>query len=341
MFTLMGNLYRYAKQRASSERALALVLVGLDNAGKTTLLAALRGETAPPSTTPTWGFNTEKMVSGAASIALYDLGGGRKIRGIWGKYYAEVHGIIFVVDAADSERFEEAKEALHEAVKDALSAGKPLLIFCNKQDLPTAASAPDMAKALDLPSLPNLRHHIVACYAKPPNPADAPDPRIKEGLKWLLNCIDADWAKLKARVDHDSAAQAAEEERKKLERRKRVEAAKAERKRLAEEEAAREAAEAAENALRPPAPAESTTTSTSDANAATPAPPLEPNGIRSAPSISLDAEKPAPPSLLVDASSTGATQSEPIEESGGARHIPGVIDSPPAKSPPANPLFAN
>ena len=64
------------------------------------------------------------MVSNGFHMVLYDLGGGKKIRGIWDKYYAEVHACIFVVDAANQDRFEEAKAALHDAVRDPRIAGK-------------------------------------------------------------------------------------------------------------------------------------------------------------------------------------------------------------------------
>lgn len=233
MFGLLRNLYVYLRNRA--ERHLVLVLTGLDNAGKTTLLAAIRGE-VPGNTQPTWGFSTEKYETDNYKIDLYDLGGGKNIRKIWGRYYAEVHGCIFVVDAADEARLEEAKLVLHEMLADPLMAGKPLLIFANKQDLPRTLKAAELSARLDLPALKDRRYQVVESIAKPPEGSTALDKRVSQGTKWLLSSIEKDFSDLGERVEREAAAARAEEQRKVDERRKRVEAQKAERQREREEE---------------------------------------------------------------------------------------------------------
>jgi small GTP-binding protein len=135
------------------------VLVGLDNAGKSTMLLALQGESTDNVTT-TWGFARESLVDGACKLDIYDLGGGKNIRKIWERYYAEVHGVLFCVDAADKERLEEAKGELHAMVGVSHVAGKAVLIFANKQDLPHAMGVAEVAAALDLASIPNLRYQV-------------------------------------------------------------------------------------------------------------------------------------------------------------------------------------
>mmetsp|Transcript_25055 Transcript_25055/g.34527 ORF Transcript_25055/g.34527 Transcript_25055/m.34527 type:complete len:352 (-) Transcript_25055:123-1178(-) len=231
MFGLAKNLYYYLKKR--KDRLLTLVLVGLDNAGKSTLLATLKGESSD-KVTPTWGFASENILEGKCKIDIYDLGGGKNIRKIWERYYAEVHGVVYVIDSADTERIAEAKDELHIMLKDSHLSGKPVLIFANKQDLPSALSAAEMASRLELSSIQNTRHQIVLCTAKTKEGSEA-DPAVKKGLKWLLQQIETDYTKLAQKVDQEAAEQKAEEERKRLERKARVEAQKAERKREEEE----------------------------------------------------------------------------------------------------------
>ena len=130
MFTLAGNLYRHVRQKR--EKKVTLVLLGLDNAGKTTLLHTIMGE-VPDYVGPTYGFTNETFAESAFTISVYDVGGGKRIRSIWGKYLAEVHGAVFVVDAADPGRFEEAKEVLLETLSNPYLSSKPILILANKQ----------------------------------------------------------------------------------------------------------------------------------------------------------------------------------------------------------------
>lgn len=64
-------------------------LLGVDGAGKSTLFAWLRDE-PQAHITPTWGFNTEAVQFGHQKLTMYDLGGGKRIRDIWQRYFAEV-----------------------------------------------------------------------------------------------------------------------------------------------------------------------------------------------------------------------------------------------------------
>ena len=109
---------------SASERTL--IMLGGDGAGKSTLVAAMRGGDVS-KVTPTVGFDPHKCVLDGAPLRLFDVGGGQKIRGIWKCYYMEVHAAVFVIDAADPARFDEARALLHEAYAHETLAGKPLL----------------------------------------------------------------------------------------------------------------------------------------------------------------------------------------------------------------------
>ena len=84
-------------------------MLGLDNAGKTCTAKMLVGETLD-NVAPTIGFSKVSTKYKGFNVTIYDLGGSKTFRGIWPKYYHEVHGFIFVVDAADNQRLDETAE---------------------------------------------------------------------------------------------------------------------------------------------------------------------------------------------------------------------------------------
>merc|ERR1712070_788304 len=95
----------------------------------------------PDRIPPTIGLNLGKMDVNNCRVIFWDLGGQVRMRSIWEKYFAEAHGIIYVIDAADEERMEEARLALeavhqHEELRDI-----PILLLANKQDLTGAAKS--------------------------------------------------------------------------------------------------------------------------------------------------------------------------------------------------------
>eukprot|EP00741_Cyanophora_paradoxa_P017390 tig00020964_g16799.t1 len=162
MYGLAKNFYNWIKKKR--ERRINIILIGLDGAGKTTILKALKGEIAQ-FVAPTVGFNTEEVRNGNYVVKIFDVGGGPRIRSIWNSYYAEVHGAIYVVDSADVARLEDSKSALFNSLKEPLLAGKPILIFANKQDLPARLSPADVAVKMSLAEIKQSRYNIKACVA--------------------------------------------------------------------------------------------------------------------------------------------------------------------------------
>ena len=129
MFGLMRNLYHHLKKKGGPKEC-KLVFLGLDNAGKTTCVAALKGEPTEDAT-QTWGFNSETVDLSKFAVEVYDLGGGKSIRRMWENYYAEIHGIIFVVDASDESRLQEAKTTFQEVLWHAYArVSRPALTVC-------------------------------------------------------------------------------------------------------------------------------------------------------------------------------------------------------------------
>ncbi|KAG2496914.1 hypothetical protein HYH03_004920 [Edaphochlamys debaryana] len=234
MFGLIYNLYKFCKKKA--ERKITIALLGLDNAGKTTLLNALKGE-VEADTTPTFGFNTSTLQDGKYTIEVFDLGGGKSIRSVWSRYLAEVHGIVYVVDAADAQRFEESKKVLAEVLENQYMRDKPIAVFANKQDLPTASSPAEVVKGLGMAACRNT-HNVVPCTAKS-NAGEPVDPRLREGLRWLIGYVDREYSRLDPRVKTEAEEVRVEEALKKKEREERLKRQREERLRQQEEEAAR------------------------------------------------------------------------------------------------------
>uniref|UniRef100_A0A7S0XIF2 ADP-ribosylation factor n=1 Tax=Erythrolobus madagascarensis TaxID=708628 RepID=A0A7S0XIF2_9RHOD len=159
------------------KKDMRILMVGLDAAGKTTILYKLKlGEIV--TTIPTIGFNVETVEYKNISFTVWDVGGQDKIRPLWRHYFQNTQGIIFVVDSSDRERIVEAREELHKMLSEEELRNAVLLVFANKQDLPNAASTAELANALQLPNLRQRSWYIQACCA-------TNGEGLFEGLDWL------------------------------------------------------------------------------------------------------------------------------------------------------------
>ncbi|KAG9346726.1 hypothetical protein JZ751_007040, partial [Albula glossodonta] len=177
------------KLKGSTEQELRIVLLGLDNAGKTTLLKKLASEDVN-TITPTQvcedhkgsagclrsvtakelrgifnGFNIKSVASNGMKLNVWDIGGQRKIRSFWKKYLDNTDLLIYVIDSADKKRFEETGLELSELADEENLKGVPILIFANKQDLATASPASEIAEGLNLHTYRDREWQIQACSA--------------------------------------------------------------------------------------------------------------------------------------------------------------------------------
>ena len=130
-----------------------LLMLGLDAAGKTTILYKLKLDEVVTSI-PTIGFNVETVQHKNLTLTVWDVGGQDKIRALWRHYYDNTDAIIFVVDASDTGRIDEARDTLHDMLREEkLKDLKALLVFSNKTDLPHALDANRLAERLRLSSV--------------------------------------------------------------------------------------------------------------------------------------------------------------------------------------------
>ncbi|XP_042667012.1 ADP-ribosylation factor-like protein 13B isoform X2 [Centrocercus urophasianus] len=223
MFNLMANCCTWLKRWQEPVRKVTLIMVGLDNAGKTATVRGIQGE-SPEDVAPTVGFSKIDLKQGRFEVTIFDLGGGKRIRNIWRNYYAESYGVIFVVDSSDIERMEETKEAMSEVLNSPKISGKPVLVLANKQDREGALSEADVIETLSLEKLVN--EHKCLCQIEPCSAVmgygKKIDKSIKKGLYWLLHIIAKDFDALNERIQRDTTEQKAYEEQKKRERAERV-----------------------------------------------------------------------------------------------------------------------
>ena len=156
-----------------------ILMVGLDAAGKTTILYKLKlGEVV--TTVPTIGFNVETLEYKNISFSVWDVGGQDKIRQLWRHYFQNTQGLIFVIDSNDRERIGEAAEELARMLGEDDLRDAVLLIFANKQDLPNAMTASEITERLKLHSHKNRPWYIQSACA---TSGDG----LYEGLDWLSN----------------------------------------------------------------------------------------------------------------------------------------------------------
>ncbi|KAJ8765420.1 hypothetical protein K2173_013178 [Erythroxylum novogranatense] len=178
-----------------------IVVVGLDNAGKTTTLYRLHlGEVV--TTHPTVGSNVEELVYKTSDLRLdflhtfgtycsfmgfigslvWDLGGQDRLRTSWATYYRGTHAVIAVIDSTDRARISIMKDELfrllgHDDLQDSV-----ILIFANKQDLKDAMTPAEITDTLSLHSIKNHDWHIQACCA-------LTGEGLYDGLGWIAQRV--------------------------------------------------------------------------------------------------------------------------------------------------------
>lgn len=84
---------------------------------------------SPLDVAPTVGFSKVDLKQGKFEVTIFDLGGGKRIRGIWKNYYSESYGVVFVVDSSDVQRIQETRDTMAEVLRHPRIAGKPVLVW--------------------------------------------------------------------------------------------------------------------------------------------------------------------------------------------------------------------
>ncbi|KAG5144433.1 hypothetical protein JHK84_029976 [Glycine max] len=179
--TGMGQAFRKLFDTFFGNTEMRVVMLGLDAAGKTTILYKLHiGEVL--STVPTIGFNVEKVQYKNVIFTVWDVGGQEKLRPLWRHYFNNTDGLIYVVDSLDRERIGKAKQEFQTIINDPFMLNSVILVFANKQDLRGAMTPMEVCEGLGLFDLKNRKWHIHGtCALK----GDG----LYEGLDWLASTL--------------------------------------------------------------------------------------------------------------------------------------------------------
>ncbi|GAA0184746.1 hypothetical protein Leryth_000474 [Lithospermum erythrorhizon] len=143
------------------KQEMELSLVGLQNAGKTSLVNVIATGGYSEDMIPTVGFNMRKVTKGNVTIKLWDLGGQRRFRTMWERYCRGVSAMVYVVDAADRDSIPITRTELHELLTKPSLNGIPLLVLGNKIDKSEAISKQALVDQLGLDSIEDRE---VCCY---------------------------------------------------------------------------------------------------------------------------------------------------------------------------------
>ncbi|NWW65343.1 ARL14 protein, partial [Ifrita kowaldi] len=132
--------------KASRVKRASILMLGLDSAGKSTLLYKFRYKDAF-LTMPTIGFNVDMIEAGKDfTLTFWDVGGQKKMRELWSNFLEDTDGLLYVVDSSDKRRLEESRREFELILKNESIKDVPVVLLANKQDLPGALNAEEITR---------------------------------------------------------------------------------------------------------------------------------------------------------------------------------------------------
>merc|ERR1712038_352636 len=113
----MGGLLSLLKKIKKEEKEARILMLGLDNAGKTTILKKLSEEDIT-HIMPTQGFNIKSLVHDGFKLNVWDIGGQKTIRPYWSNYFESTDALVYVIDSSDGRRLDESSAELRELLSE-------------------------------------------------------------------------------------------------------------------------------------------------------------------------------------------------------------------------------
>ena len=175
------GLLKIIKKTKAKEKELRLLILGLDNAGKTTILKKFLGEDTS-EIAPTLGFQIKTVEFHEFKLNIWDVGGQTTIRTYWRNYFEQTDALVWVVDSGDKLRLEDCRDELQKLLGQEKLAGATLLVFCNKQDIAGALSPADIKEVLELDRIENRHWMIIPCSAMTGE-------GLLDGMDWVVGDI--------------------------------------------------------------------------------------------------------------------------------------------------------
>lgn len=187
MFTLLSGLWRYMFQKEE----YYILIIGLDNVGKTTLLEQIKRKFNSDyrgipfeKITNTVGLNIGKIEVSGVRLLFWDLGGHEDLQSLWDKYYEECHGLIYIVDSVDKQRLDVASTVFSHVLQSSDLQNVPLLVLFNKQDSQNALSVEDIKDTFkDVTPYIGRRD----CTVQPVSALEGDG--VENGIDWLVRCV--------------------------------------------------------------------------------------------------------------------------------------------------------
>lgn len=185
----MFHLVRSVYQNWNRKEQYSILILGLDNAGKTTFLEQLKkmynlNNKAIDKITPTVGQNIALIpIQNPSNLILkfWDIGGQENLRHMWSEYYSQCHAIIFVVDSTDTSRITEWKEILTSIMMDDEIEGVPVLMLANKQDRPDRLEIQDIKEIFN-----QIAEHLSARDSRVLPVSALTSEGMKDSMEWLV-----------------------------------------------------------------------------------------------------------------------------------------------------------
>ncbi|XP_040855900.1 ADP-ribosylation factor-like protein 13A [Ochotona curzoniae] len=188
MFRLLTSCWAWLKETGATRRNVTVIIVGLDNSGKTVLMQAFQ-RLLPSRISSSMKSELTTLILDEYEVSIYDLNGDMKGRETWPNYYTRAQGLVFVLDSSDLARMQEVKIILRRLLTDKRVAGKPILLLANKQDKKDALSPCVIIKNLLLERL--MKETKSLCRVEPCSVTKTFQKKnhqhIIEGLRWLLD----------------------------------------------------------------------------------------------------------------------------------------------------------
>ena len=180
----MGFIFSKLFEKLFGKKEVRLLILGLDNAGKTTVLYQMQFGEAKV-TVPTLGFNVETVNYENLTFQMWDLGGQSELRPYWRCYFPKTNAIVFVIDSTDKDRLDIAKQELLFLIKEDDLKGVPIAILANKQDLEGALSDIEISEMLGLSDIKTNQWAIFKTVAKTGVGLD-------NAFKWLTGILTSE-----------------------------------------------------------------------------------------------------------------------------------------------------
>ncbi|QPH02204.1 ADP-ribosylation factor-like protein 2 [Epichloe festucae Fl1] len=160
------------------DKEMRILMLGLDNAGKTTIVKKIMGEDVN-TVSPTLGFIIKTIDYDGYKLNIWDVGGQKTLRSYWRNYFEKTDALIWVVDATDRLRIEDCREELHGLLLEERLSGASLLIFSNKTDVEGCMDEQEIRTALRLGEIRSHQWHVLRCSAMTGK-------NLQEGLAWVV-----------------------------------------------------------------------------------------------------------------------------------------------------------